>query len=336
MHNEKKNIQPIAPEAFGKSTQNELAGLFYDYALPGLVVEGKMWAMPIEWNALSLYYNVKWFQKAGIAKPPTDWDELTQVALKLNEKDSAGNVTKPGFQLTYSQTEWPLKRLNPMIVGLGGSILNPEGTECKLNSPEAIEAIQMLTDWTFKHKVSVKGYTVPNLNNSQSLMAGGYYPMQTTGPYFAAALKQANANFKYGEDWNVVDHPQWPAAKMKKKVTALWRWALFLSAPSKNALDMSKFFSFVLKDWKGVHTEVGFIPSLKGWENEAYTKELPWLPQQMKDLQVAVPVPQTPRYPEIAQQNLEMLERIESGQQKVADSANEATKKINDILKQKP
>ncbi len=336
MHNEKKNIQTIPPEAFGKSSPAELNSLFYDYALPGLVVEGKMYAMPIEWNALSLYYNVKWFAKAGITKVPTDWNELTEAAVKLTERDSAGNIQKPGYQLTYNQTEWPLKRLNPMIVGLGGSLLNAEGTECFLNKPEAIEAIQQYTDWTAKHKVSMKGYQVPNLNNSQSLMAGGYYPMQTTGPYFAAALKSANANFKFGEDWNVAPPPQWPGAKAKKQTTALWRWALYLSAPSKSGLDMAKFFSFVLKDWKGVHTEVGFIPSLKGWENEAYTKEMPWLPQQMKDLQIAVPVPQTPRYPEIAQANLEMIERIESGQAKVQDAANEATKRINDALKTKP
>ncbi|HZQ99060.1 MAG TPA: TIM barrel protein, partial [Chloroflexota bacterium] len=48
------------------------------------------------------------------------------------------------------------------------------------------------------------------------------------------------------------------------------------------ALEMSKFYNFVLKDWKGLHTEVGFIPSLKGWENEPYTKDLPWLPLQME------------------------------------------------------
>src|SRR5438270_465137 len=80
MHNEKKNIQPIPPEAFGKSSQNELAGLFYDYSLPGLVVEGKMWAMPIEWNALNLYYNIASFKEAGIEKPPATWDEVSQVA----------------------------------------------------------------------------------------------------------------------------------------------------------------------------------------------------------------------------------------------------------------
>ena len=55
----------------------------------------------------------------------------------------------------------------------------------------------------------------------------------------------------------------------------------------------------------------------------------------MKMLQIAVPVPQTPRYPELAQQNMEMMERIESGQQTPQQSADEATKKINDILKTK-
>ena len=333
MHNEKNNIQVIPPEAFGKSTQNELIGLFYDYALPGLVVEGKMYAIPIEWNGLCLYYDIQAFKDAGIEAPPKTWDELSQVAVKLTKRDAGGNITKPGFQIHYKNPEWVLKRPNPMWIGLGSAVLSPDGQEAWFNKPENIDAIQMYTDWTTKHKVSQPGYTVPNLTTSQSQMVNGYLPMQTSGPYFAAALKQADPNYKFKEKWDIAAHPQWSADKKKKDTTALWRWALFVSRPSKNALEMSKFYNFVLKDWKGLHTEVGFIPSLKGWENEPYTKDLPWLPLQMEMLKIAVPIPQTPRYPELAQQNMEMMERIESGQQTVKQSADEATKKMNDILK---
>lgn len=333
MHNEKKNIAVIPPEAFGKSTQPELTGLFYDYALPGLVVEGKMYAIPIEWNALNLYYDKSIFKEAGVEAPPKTWDELNDIGVKTTKRDSAGNITRPGFQVHYKNPEWILKRINPMAISLGAGMLSPDLQEAWFNKPETIDAIQTYTDWTTKYKISQPGFNVPNVPNSQTETVKGYRAMQTSGPYFPASLKQADPNYKFKEQWDLADQPQFAAGKKKQDTSALWRWALYLSAPSKNQLEMAKYYSFVLKDWKGIHTEVGFIPSLKGWENEPYTKDLPWLPAQMKMLQIAVPVPQTPRYPELAQINMEMMERIESGQQTVKQSADEATKKMNDILK---
>jgi multiple sugar transport system substrate-binding protein len=94
MHNDKKNLQPIPPDAFAKSSSQELEQLFHDSSLAGMKVESKLHAVPIEWNALSLYYNIKTLKSAGIEQPPQDWDALTEAALKTTERDAQGACTR--------------------------------------------------------------------------------------------------------------------------------------------------------------------------------------------------------------------------------------------------
>jgi len=58
----------------------------------------------------------------------------------------------------------------------------------------------------------------------------------------------------------------------------------------------------------------------------------PWLPVQIQDLEIGVPAPQTPKYQQLAQQILDMTERVYDGSQTVSESVAEACSKIDAIL----
>lgn len=334
LHQSRGFLAPVEPTAFGKRTHDEVANLYFDFSLVGLREGGKIYGIPFEWNALSLYWNRKHFQEAGLNpdNPPKDWLTLTDMAVKLTQRDAQGNITRPGFQQSYGPgTEWPLKRLHPMIVQLGGDILSRDLKTATINSPEALEALDLYTAWTTRYKVSQEGFQVPGVQN---LFAAGYLPLTVNGPYFPAAIRVANPNFRYKEDWDVTTFPQWPADKNKKTASALWRWALFVGSGSKAKEEMWRFIDYITSDWQAVLTQVGYLPSRKGWQGQPITREMPWLDIFLKDLEVGVPVPQTPKYQELAKEILEMLERIYSGAQTVRQSADEAKRKIDDILKQ--
>jgi ABC-type glycerol-3-phosphate transport system substrate-binding protein len=113
----------------------------------------------------------------------------------------------------------------------------------------------------------------------------------------------------------------------------MWRWGLFVNNESPNAEEMWAFIHFMIQDVNEVRDEVGYIPSLKGWLDnpDNYEKE-PWLEIQKADLDIGIPVPQTPKYGEVAQQILEMTERVYSGAQSVSDSVAEACGRIDTIL----
>lgn len=62
-------------------------------------VEGKLYSMPFNSSTPVLYYNKDAFREAGLdpEKPPTNFDEIFEVAKKLEKKDDAGNITRYGF-----------------------------------------------------------------------------------------------------------------------------------------------------------------------------------------------------------------------------------------------
>jgi len=62
-------------------------------------VEGKLWSMPFNSSTPLLYYNKEAFERAGLDpnKPPTNLDEIAEMAEKLTVKDASGKTVQYGF-----------------------------------------------------------------------------------------------------------------------------------------------------------------------------------------------------------------------------------------------
>lgn len=62
-------------------------------------VDGKLWSMPFNSSTPLLYINKQAFEKAGLdpTKPPTNLDELGDMAKKLTIKDASGKTVQYGF-----------------------------------------------------------------------------------------------------------------------------------------------------------------------------------------------------------------------------------------------
>lgn len=329
-------LAPVSPEGFGVQTDNEVMDLFIESSLNGLVRDGKLYAVPFEWNALSLYYNRAHFIEAGLDPddPPQTWEEVTEYANILTKKDDVGNITQPGFQQSYGPgTEWPLKRLHAMLVQAGVDYLDETQTSCALDNQEAIDVIEYYTNWTVMHEVSLQGFEVPGVSGNP--FRAGYVSMDLSGPYNPAAIKRANPEwgFKGDDGWDISTFPQWSEGMLKQKASALWRWGLFVNSASENQPEMWAFIHFMVEDWRAVRDEVGYLPSIRGWmDDPENTKDTPWLPVQLEDLDVGVPVPLIPKYQELAKENLEMLERIYDGAQTISESVAEFCQKVDAIL----
>lgn len=329
-------LAPVSPEGFGVGSDQEAMDLFIDSSLNGLVQDGKLYAVPFEWNALSLYYNRAHFIEADLDpdSPPQTWEEVTEFALKLTKSDDVGNITQPGFQQSYGPgTEWPLKRLHGMLVQAGVDYLDETHTSCALDNQDAIDAIEYYTDWTVNHQVSLQGFEVPGVSGNP--FRAGYVSMDLSGPYNPAAIKRANPDwgFKGDDGWDVAPFPQWSEGILKQKASPLWRWGLFVNSASDHPAETWAYIHTMVEDWRAVRDDVGYLPSIKGWmDDPENTKDTPWLTVQLQDLDVGVPVPLIPKYQELAKENLEMLERVYDDVQTVSESVAEFCQKVNTIL----
>lgn len=107
----------------------------------------RAYAIPNRTDVRALYYNTDLLERAGLvdgsgrAKPPGDWDELREYAIRLTEYDEDGRMTRLGFAPNYGNSWLYLYGwLN------GGRFMSEDGQTCTLNDPRIVEALAYMVD----------------------------------------------------------------------------------------------------------------------------------------------------------------------------------------------
>lgn len=96
--------------------------------------EGRIYAFQFTTNSCALFYRESLLKKAGITNPPETWQQLKEQCKKIKEV-----LGIHGFAFDASATEGATWQFLPFLWSNGGSLL-------ELDQPEAIEALQFLTD----------------------------------------------------------------------------------------------------------------------------------------------------------------------------------------------
>ena len=205
-------------------------------------IDGKHYAIPLDVHPAGMYYNKKLFREAGITNvfgipvPPTNREEFFS-ALKKLKKDTDGNG-KPdqwGFVFTF----YP-NLARSFILQWGGDLIDKKTKECTVNSPEAVEAVQFLSDIINIHKLA------PVAENMDGWLGfrQGKVGMVFEGIYMLADLqKQKDLDFGAAEIpvlgkqpgvWGST-HELCLSPELKdEKLQAAWKFIKFLS---DNSLD---------------------------------------------------------------------------------------------------
>lgn len=115
----------------------ENAGDFFPTLQEAFTFEDEFWCAPKDFSTLALQINTKLWEDAGLTDDdiPTTWEELRSVAEQLTKGDQVGLVYGPEFQ-----------RIGVFFEQNGGGLVNDEGTEATVNSPENVEALTFVQD----------------------------------------------------------------------------------------------------------------------------------------------------------------------------------------------
>jgi len=144
----KKNlVLPLDPFIKGDP---DMADYFNDVS-PKLVdtfrYNGKLLALPFDWNELMIHYNTGLFKKLGIAAPAANWtgDDFVAIGKKLVASGAYGyNLwASPG---TFFIVAW--------MYAAGGALYNKDLTKSNATDPANVKAMQFLQDLIYKYKVS--------------------------------------------------------------------------------------------------------------------------------------------------------------------------------------
>lgn len=181
-------IMPI-DELIAKDGGDDYINDFYEAFLANGRTNGQLYSIPFQRSTIILYYNKDLFRAAGLdpEKPPTNYDELVEYGKALTTKGTWG--------LEITATDFVQWMFQAFALQNGKNIMNQDGTEVYLDTPENVEVLQFWKDMIYKHKIMPTGATAWGTIPTDFISQKTAMMYHTTGNLGAV---QKGATFDFG------------------------------------------------------------------------------------------------------------------------------------------
>jgi multiple sugar transport system substrate-binding protein len=153
------------------------------------------------WDTQVLYYNRGLFDKAGLAYPDASWtwDDLTAAARRLTSGEGPekvyGIVHGTWFAPVWSE-----------IWAHGGEVLSADGTQCLMDEPPAVQAVQNIVD-LIEEGVAPTPQQLEGQAPNQFMLSGRAGMIIDAGRWAAYELQEGRV------DWAVAPLPRGPQGR---------------------------------------------------------------------------------------------------------------------------
>lgn len=139
-----------------------------------------------------LFYNKKDFAAAGIAKPPTTWDELEADAIKLS--DPAKHHY--GFYVPLGSAEWISYSWEGLLWANGGQLLNSDNTKVAFDGPAGVAALTTWANLIHKdHAAATTSYAQAGSYDGAPAFASHAVSMIVEGQWALEPFRTAKIDF---------------------------------------------------------------------------------------------------------------------------------------------
>jgi multiple sugar transport system substrate-binding protein len=212
--------------------------------------KGRWHGIGSTWVAHHIYYNADIFEAAGITPPGFqdseiwDWDTFVDVAKALTVDANGRHPDDSGFDPENIQqfgVDWPLwwMPIAAAVHSNGGQFITEDGL-LGLDSPEAMEAMQRLSDLIYVHHVAPRGATLTDLGMTNTQMVdSGRLAMAVDGSWALSWMNPSLLNVNMGT--GALPKMAQPASVMQAHFHSVlassqhpeeaWQWVRFLATP---------------------------------------------------------------------------------------------------------
>ena len=244
--------------------------------------DGKFWGMPQQTDAAFLYYRTD-----QVKEPPGTWQEAYQIA---GENDGIVYQGAPYEGLTCDFLE--------LAYAAGGEVLNEDGTQAVIDSPENVKALQFMVDGV-KNGVAARGVTTYMEEESRRYWESGKATFMRNWPY-AYALGQKKGTAVAGK-FDVAPFPEFEGAG---KAAILGGHNYVISVFSDNPGASLKYTDWMTQkeSQKEMFLNYSLAPVLtEVYEDPDIKKKYPFAEQLQESVAQARARPVSPVYPQISQ-----------------------------------
>jgi ABC-type glycerol-3-phosphate transport system substrate-binding protein len=243
-----KDISRLYPVQASQFTLAQLRSLFPQVVEDDFVNNGNIYALPLSIDSLALFYNVDYFNKAGLVYPPKTWDDFAVYAQKLKILDSNGQIIQAGAAFGASEKNlfYATDILKLLLKQSGSFIFNSNGQADFGSRGENAIGPKVLNFYSSFANPETQNYTWPrDFDNSINSFASGKVAMifayqkdinqiLSKNPYlnFKIALvpqfKDSQINYAYSNYWALT--------VSRQSKNPAWAWDFIIYATTYDSL----------------------------------------------------------------------------------------------------
>jgi len=213
-----------------------------DVAYKDLVLQNKIYGIPLYVDTLALYYNKDMFNTAGITRPPQNWEEFNKDVELLTKFDKDGNIIQAGAAMgTARNINRSTDILAALMIQNGTKMTNTTNTNAvftrSVNGVKVGEnALQYYTDFTNPLK------TVYTWNESQHYSIDAFIEGKVAMMFnYSHQIPVVRGRFER-LNFSVASMPQFSELDAKNYANY---WAVGVLAQSKNQQAAWRFLNFL-------------------------------------------------------------------------------------------
>lgn len=211
---------------------------YYNVIKKDISENGAYYGVPLQIDTLALFYNEDLFKAADLAGPPTNWNDLTDMAATLTVPDETGNIKTAGVALgTYNNIDHASDIISLLFVQNRADLYKLGGA----TKQNAIDALGIYYTYFAKGDENGRGKSWDaSLENSKVAFANGSLAMFFGYSWDIFEIKQRNPNLNF----KVVPVPQLPP---DRKETIASYWVEGVSSKTKNSKAAFEFLKYLGK-----------------------------------------------------------------------------------------
>jgi multiple sugar transport system substrate-binding protein len=288
--------------------------------------DDKLWGIPYDEGPGILYFNKDLFDAAGVAYPDDTWtlDTLKENAIKLTSGEGGDKI----YGLGELPTPGNGAIAPPYLFPFGAKYLNePEESECLINAPEAVEAMQW---WD---EIRTAG-AVPNPDEMASVawppFQFGKIAMYYEGSWATPPIV-AGANF----NWDIAIWPKGP--KDHKTFSAGSCYTITRDAKNADAawIYLNEYISTGGQNYMWGITGRGSPSRLSSWPSYIESEFAPPNPQRIQEMMETIAsheILDQPTGPQVTQTAGPIWDEVRAGNMSVEDALNEVCASIEPLI----
>jgi multiple sugar transport system substrate-binding protein len=241
------------------------SGAWNKFVVDFCSINGKSYGLPLwEGSKASMFYNKAMFRDAGIANPPSTFEELVTTAQKLTKVDASGKMIRSGISLRLSgQGSGVTEKFRYMLEGAGGAVVarTPSGKwHNAFDNDKGRAALQFYVDAVQKYKIDD-----PKVQHDADAFASGSTAMLFREAWVIGTIQEKNPTLEYG----TAPIPKWTASSSNRML--LQPWAVYVNGKSNNKDAAWDFLQFLTNPENSLR-----LTKMTGWVSER--QRVDWKP----------------------------------------------------------